>query len=181
MTIRLDPAPGVGDCVPPFAESDGGEQKPAFMLNNEERLVVLDLRFIAPNIRGGMSAHRFTLFALKSFFLKALRHCPSLSTLHATDSKATEERKEKTSPTKNMSADEAQSDEGEEDQWEDAMEGSDDWVDESHSAVLYPFVDWQDRCRIIPDIPLQFAWVSLGFSCLVFFSLPFFSLLKLTY
>jgi hypothetical protein len=51
MTIRLDPAPGVGDVVPPFAEGDGEDSKPAFQMNNEERLVVVDMSFIAPNTR----------------------------------------------------------------------------------------------------------------------------------
>jgi hypothetical protein len=116
-----------------------------------------------------MSSHRFTLFALKTFFMKALRHAPSLSTLHQRN--GTPASSKNKSDIKEMDVSmpgqyHGGKGDGGKDDWEDAPGGDagDEWEDDEHSAVHYPFEDWQEKCRIIPDIPLQFAWVSRAFS-----------------
>jgi hypothetical protein len=115
-----------------------------------------------------MASHRFTLFALKTFFLKALRHSPPLSTLHqrSADPASPKKKSGETKATGVSMPGQYDVGKGEEEEWEDAPGGDagDEWEDE-HSAVHYPFEDWQEKCRIIPEIPLQYAWVSSTVSC----------------
>lgn len=67
MTIRLDPSPGVGDSVPPFAEGQEGEDngRPMFQPDGEERLVLIDLQFVVEDPHNACESIRFPELGMK--------------------------------------------------------------------------------------------------------------------
>ncbi|CDZ97397.1 hypothetical protein [Phaffia rhodozyma] len=140
MSIRLDPAPAVGDVVPPFSEGPG--RTPMFQADGAERLVVLDLLY--------NTGERYTLFTLKSTILRALRHHPPLHIIHenAAAERNLSTRLDGSASLKTVApGDELRSDD-------------DGWVDdETVSPVDYPWEDWSAKARLLHRIPQPDSWV----------------------